>query len=280
MQNKTPNQQSFFKAVRDAKHNPNAPSHLRQVAESMPDSDLDAFADKVVTELKMKKAMLGILKDVREQIEIREPMYLQEDDEEQADIEAIADQFPVQENWAKYIKPYVGQPLSSKELDALGNFKEKQPVTTARTEIWYKSKDNMGLTHTTVIRKMKDSGQFSYIAFQKQKSPETPPENPQDKTNTDGQEPEMGGLGGLDGGLGGLGGGGEPQPEMGGLGGPPEAPQGEAPPGSTNPPPAQQQQAKEKAEGKENIIVTKSILFKDDIKGAAILIDFLKNLDL
>jgi hypothetical protein len=33
-------------------------------------------------------------------------------------------------------------------------------------------------------------------------------------------------------------------------------------------------------EPKEEIIVTKSILFNDDIKGAALLVEFLKKLDL
>ena len=35
-----------------------------------------------------------------------------------------------------------------------------------------------------------------------------------------------------------------------------------------------------KEEEKDDIIITKSVLFKDDIKGAAILVEFLKKLDL
>jgi len=69
-------------------------------------------------------------------------------------------------------------------------------------------------------------------------------------------------------------------PEDLGLGGPTEGPQGEAPPGSAVPPSPEQDAEKEKEADKDDIIVTKSVLFKDDIKGAATLIEFLKKLDL
>ena len=103
-------------------------------------------------------------------------MYLQEVGEEPTSINPVATTFHVKEEWATYIKPYVGQPFTPKELDALGNFKEKQPITTARTEIWYKTTDTFGISHITVIKKMKDSGQFSFTSFQKQEKPESPDE--------------------------------------------------------------------------------------------------------
>jgi hypothetical protein len=256
MPNVSPKQQSFFRAVKGAKHDPNAPAHLKKIANSMSDSDIDDFAN-CLAEFKLKKAMVSILKD------IREPMYLNEEEGDES-IDPVANEFHVKADWAVYIKPFVGQPFSPKELEALGNFKEKQPITTARTEIWYKSKDTFGISHTTVIRKMKDSGQFSFTAFQKQEKPESPDE----KAKKD-QENQMsaGTVGGL---------GGPTSP----MGGPPEAPLGAPPPGAAIPPSTTQPEQQKQEEEKEDIIVTKSILFKDDIKGAAILVEFLKKLDL
>ena len=213
-----------------------------------------------LAELKTKKAVLSILKD------IREPMYLDEVGEEPTTIDPVATTFNVKDEWATYIKPYIGQPFSPKELEALGNFKEKQPITTARTEIWYKTTDPFGISHVTVIKKMRDSGQFSFTAFQKHDRPISDEEKKKKELE---KQMTAGGLGGTEGGLGGVS----------GLGGPPEAPQGAAPPGSPVPPAAETEK-QEKEKNKEDIIVTKSILFKDDIKGAAILVEFLKKLDL
>jgi hypothetical protein len=259
MPSKSIKQQHFFQAVKRAKHDPDyGDARVRKVAGSMSDSDIDDFANSLA-ELKTKKAVLSILKD------IREPMYLQEVGEEPTSINPVATTFHVKEDWATYIKPYVGQPFTPKELDALGNFKEKQPITTARTEIWYKTADPFGISHITVIKKMKDSGQFSFTAFQKQEKPETPEEKKKKE-----QEKQMNAGGPI--GAAPLGGG----PE---LGGPPESPQGAAPPGSPNPP-AENPEQEKKEEEKDDIIVTKSVLFKDDIRGAAVLIEFLKKLDL
>src|SRR5208283_5974055 len=150
MPSKSIKQQHFFKAVKHAKHDPDyGDARIRKVASSMSDSDIDDFANSLA-ELKIKKAVLSILKD------IREPMYLDEVGEEPTSINPVATTFHIKEEWATYIKPYVGQPFTPKEVDALGNFKEKQPITTARTEIWYKTTDTFGISHITVIKKMKD----------------------------------------------------------------------------------------------------------------------------
>jgi hypothetical protein len=253
MPSKSPKQQRFFQAVMAAqKGKPSSSPHVNKVAHSISAKDAEDFANSLA-ELKIKKAVLGILKDVQE------PMYLNEEDEDQAGIDPVANTFHVKEDWATYIKPYVGQPLSPKELEALGNFKEKQPTTVARTEIWYNTTDSFSLSHTTVIRKMKDSGQFSFIAFQKQERPETDDEKEKDQGMNAGG-PEDLGLGG-------------PEPDQG------QAPEGGAVPGGPTPP-AETPEEKPEQEEKDDIIVTKSVLFKDDIKGAAILVEFLKKLDL
>jgi hypothetical protein len=240
-------QRKFFLAVKGAKHNPNAPEHLKKVANSMSDKDIDDFI-KCESEFKTKKAILSVLKD------IVEPMYLNEDTWQDPQ-DPVSNTFHVKADWATYIKPYIGQPLSPKELEALHNFKEKQPTTVARTEIWYNTTDNFNISHTTVIKKMKDSGQFSFTAFSKQERPTPDEEKDVDDQSSDEMGSSMN------------------------AGGPTDMPQGQTPPGSPTPS-SNNQQAKQDEKEKDDIIVTKSILFKDDIKGASILIDFLKKLDL
>lgn len=239
-------QQKFFRAVQHAKENPGyGDKRLRKVADSMPTSDIKAFANSIA-ELKEKKAMLAILKD------IADPMYLNEDGgEDPQAIEPVANKFHVKEDWAKYIKPYIGQPLSQKEIEAIKNYKEKQATTINRTEIWYKTSDTFNISHTTVIRKMKDSGQFSFTAFQKQEN--TEPSTPEQQT------------GGMNNGLS------NSEPSMDGTSMPTQPQSSDT---------SQNQYQQDKENDKEDIIVTKSILFKDDVKGAAILSEFLKKLDL
>lgn len=253
MPNQSSKRQRFFQAVKEAQRGkPSASSHVNKIAHSISAKDTEEFLNSSA-DLKIKKAVLGILKD------IQEPMYLNEEDEENQGIDPVANTFHVKEDWATYIKPYVGQPLSPKELEALGNFKEKQPTTTARTEVWYNTTDSMGISHTTVIRKMKDSGQFSFISFQKQERP-TPDEDKEKDQGMNAGGPEDLGLGG-------------PEPDQG------QSPEGGAVPGGPTPPPEAPEE-KPEPEEKDDIIVTKSVLFKDDIKGAAVLVEFLKKLDL
>lgn len=252
MPSETSKQQRFFKAVLRAKDDPNyGDKRLRKVADSMTRSDIEDFA-KSIAELKVKKAMLAILKDVRE------PMYLEED-EKDTNIQPIADQQTIEDNvdWATYIKQYIGQPFSPKELEAVNTFKSetgKSPtnlITGRVVELWYRGTNNMNQSYTTVIKKLKDGSQFSYNAFSKyDKSPQEKEQNKNMK-----EKPPMGG-------------------DMGALGGVPEGP-GQA----TSP--SVEEPAQEKEEERDyTIVLTKSILFNDDIKGGAILAEFLKKLDL
>lgn len=184
-----------------------------------------------------KKRILSILKD------IREPMYLQEkeDDTQENVINPISNTFHVKEDWGLYIKKFIGQPLSAKELEAIDNFKEKEPTTISRTEIWYKGTDTFGISNIVVIKKMKDGGQFSYTSFQKSDKLE-------DNDNKDNENSLSSNQG---------------DPFLGGN-------QSSSTPSTE----------KQNNDNKDDIIVTKSILFKDDIKGASILVKFLKKLNI
>jgi hypothetical protein len=242
-------QKHFFQAVKHAKNDPNyGDARLRKVADSMGEKDIDDFANRLA-ELKTKKALLGILKD------IVEPMYLEESDEGETgatSVDPVTKTFHISVQWDKYVKSFVGQPLSPKETEAVHNLKEKEPTTINRTEIWYNTSDDMNGNKTTVIKKMKDGGQFSWNAFQKQES------LAKDSAQQGQNEPMASSL--ME------------------FGENPLPPMNQTPPGNTTPEPGQDQQDQQNQ--KDDVIVTKSILFKDEIRGAGILISFLKELDL
>jgi hypothetical protein len=217
-------QRRFFQAVKGAKQNPNAPAHLRKVANSMTDTDIDAFASSVAEgkDLQLKKTVLSILKD------IQEPMYLQEDDTE-TNINPIAKTIPsIKRNFEQYVAEHLGHPLGTKEKEALNTFQDTKPTKVSREEIRYETTDEFQQSTTTVIKKMRSGTDFVFTAFIKHSKPETPDEK-------------------------------EAPPEAG---------------AETGPTPT----AKEA--GVDEIIVTNSIPFKDEIKGGSILAEFLKKLDL
>lgn len=270
MPSKSSKQKALFqKVVAVQRGEPSPSSYVTKVANSIGKEDAKHFANALSekVDLKTKKAIVAVLKD------IREPMYLNEEDEEQDTIDAVATSFHKKEVWSKYIRMYIGQPLAPKEIESLGNFKEKKPTNIARTEIWYNTTGfAAGASRTTVIKKMKDSGQFSFVAFTKQERVESDKEK---------EEPGVGDMGGAPPDLG--------LPPITGTEpmGTPIAPIGEvnismpsnSTTTSTGTVPSPEQKKKEEEE-KDDIIITKSILFKDEIKGAAILIEFLKKLNL
>lgn len=274
----TSKRQQFFKEVLAVQSGGKSSSpHINKIANQINPEHAKHYADSMPekVDLRDKKAIVAMIKD------IREPMYLNEEGEEQEATDVVAGTFHKKEVWAKYVRMYVGQPLSPKEVESLGNFKEKKPTKIARTEIWYNTTDSFGSSHTSVIKKMKDSGQFSFVSFQKQERVEP------DKEEEPGADEDTGGeLGGLPD-LGGTSAGTEPMgtpiAPIGELAMPPQAPPTDTTDTSTTtstgtvPSPDEK---KSQEEEKDDIIVTKSILFKDEIKGAAILVEFLKKLNL
>lgn len=233
---KSQKQQKFFGLVRAVQTGATSPHEvspeIRKIASKITAKDAGDFASSVA-ELRTKRAMLALLK------ELQEPMNLQEDDGLGQKTNAIASTFNVKDNYEVYVKKHLGQPLLPKELEAIDNFQESKPTKIERTEIRYENTDSFSNSTTTVIKKMKDNGQFSFNAFTKHSKPEPQ----QDEEPTD--SPEV--------------------PPSNGPGAP--APQEPQPPTPT-------------ANDKDDIIVSKSQLFTDDIKGGAILADFLKKLDL
>jgi hypothetical protein len=233
---KSKKQQRFFGLVRAIQKGDKSASTAspaaRKVAGSISAKDAGDFA-KSVAELKIKKAVLEILKDARE------PMYLEEQE-----TNPVAKTFTIKDDFERYAKRYVGQPFSPKELEALDTFQETKPTKIDRIEIRYETTDEFQNTTSTILKKMKDSGQFCFTAFTKHTKIESE-EEPETSDEPTG-EPVMGG--------------------------------NEPAPGSLSM--KEQQDPAPMDEPKDDIIVTKSTLFNDDIKGAAVLAEFLKKLDL
>jgi hypothetical protein len=181
-------------------------------------------------------------------------MYLDESDGTQTN--PVAKEFHVKDDFQAYIKKYLGQPLSPKEMEAVNTLKEVKPTKVERTELWYETSDDFKNSTTTVIKKMKDGSQFSFNAFQKHTTAQPEPEEPEQPPM--GSQPPMGPEG---------------QPAAPIVPGSPEQPSTQ--PGAE---PTEPEQPAEPE--KDDIIVTKSVLFNDEIKGGAILAEFLKKLDL
>jgi hypothetical protein len=190
---KTSKQKRFFYAVKNAKHNPNyGDTHLHKVADSMTDSDIDDFT-KLKAELKMKKAVLAVLKDSRGPIaETNDGT----DDKKTGDQNVITKKFQVEGKFDEYVKRFLGQRFSEKELEAVSNFKEVKPKIESNL-IRYNTTDTFQNSTTTIIKKLREGSDFVYVAFTKNDKPESP---------TDQQQPEGAADSGIGGSMGGMGG--------------------------------------------------------------------------
>lgn len=330
-------QQRFFQAVKRAKHDPKyGDARLHKVASSIPDSDIDDFTH-LKSELKMKKALLATLKDVAS------PPIGGLLDEDQRHV--VTKEFTVEGKYEEYVKRFLGQRFSEKELEAVNTFQEVKPTKREQQQIRYETTDGFKNSTTTIIKKLREGADFVYVAFVK--TTKSVPEDQQQQQPGGGDMGAGGGLGGLGGPPlmetdqptpandmsvptnsdfasgtapyeesfrnkyvpkneakgyiswpdakrilseqlpdpmgGGLGGG------MGGMGAgvPPMGPTGPDAPGvgpmtttapMTGTPKTPEQRKKEM--GIDDILVKKSSTFRDDIKGGAILAEFLKELEL
>lgn len=173
-------QKRFFQAVKRAKHEPGyGDAKLHKVANSMTDKDIDDFT-KSIAELKVKKAILGILRD------IKEPIY---GTLEEGDTDVVVKEFNVEGKFEDYVKRYVGQSLTEKEMEAVNTFQEVKPTKIERNQIRYETTDTFKNSTTTLIKKLKEGSGFVFVAFTKYSKAEKPGNQQQ-------QSSDMGGLGG------------------------------------------------------------------------------------
>lgn len=319
----TEKQKRFFFAVKRAKHEPGyGDASLHKVADSMTDKDIDDFT-KLKAEFKVKKAVLSVLKDAHQS---------NKQTLDEGDNDVIVKEFNVEGKFEEYVERFMGQNLKEKEMEAVNTFQEVKPTKIQRNQIRYETTDEFKNSTTTVIKKLKEGGQFVFVAFTKYSKAEKPGDQQQGAG--------AGGLGGLGGGFGG-----SPmmetdQPTSGDTGIPsnpdfaggmppyenifknrfgiknethtylnwpssineqlpadPLTPIGATPPAQPMGGPAapgagpltttapmtgtpKSSEQKKKEMGIDDILVKKSTNYTDDIKGGAILAEFLKKLDL
>jgi hypothetical protein len=284
-------QRKFFGLVRAVQKGKVSPSKVgsgvSKVAKSISAKDAGDFA-KSVAELKVKKAVLSILKDCRE------PMYLEE-----GESDVVTKEFYVEGKYEEYVKRYLGERFSEKELEAVNTFQDAKPTKIESNQLRYETTDAFKNSTTTIIKKLREGADFVYVAFIKTSKVEKPGQ--EDKS----AEEQPGGLGGpssmfevkkkepqiyLN----------YPEPSkpflmeqgpMDPLGAPaggvppmaPTSPMPPAPSPTTTAPMAgtvKSPDARKKELGIDDIEIKKSTTFKDDIKGGAILAEFLKKLNL
>lgn len=282
----SPKKQKFFELVRSIKkgkiHKSKVPLEVRKVAESITLEDVDRFIEEK-QDLKIKKAVLSTIKDCREY------MYLQENEKD-----AITKRFDVEGKFEEYVKRFLGQRFSEKEMEAVNNFQDVKPTKIESNQIRYEKSDTFKNNSTVIIKKLREGDAFVYVAFTKYDKP---------KSSTDQQNRSSSPGGSLDG-LGGsspiferVSGNKFKLNEQG-----PTTPFGEeiSPSGITQPtsgpppfslPPlsstapmsgatTKTPEERKKEMGIDTIEIKKSAPFKNDIEGGAILADFLKALDL
>lgn len=217
--------------------------------------------------LEEKKKLLYGLKLMKKKLEKenamtmspQEPMWISDAIENQ-ERNVISKTFKTEGNYNAFVNQNRGIQFSPKEMEAITNFKNMlEPTALDPFMVRFETTDDFGNNSTTTIKKFKQGNQFVFTSFsshdqinEPEKEEPEQPQMPQGK----GMTPPTG----------------KPAP------GKPTATPAVKPPqgGKGGLPPL-----KEANEPNPNeIIVTKTITFSDEIQGADILADFLRKIDL
>ena len=174
MPNTNNKQKKFFEAVKRAKHDPTYGNiTLHKVAESITDSDIKNFAESKA-DIKIKKAILSVLKDSKNSID-----EIYDETDNIGDKNAITKEFNVEGKFDEYVKRFLGQRFSEKEMEAINTFQEVKPTKVESNLIRYETTDDFQNSNTTIIKKLREGSDFVYVAFTKNVKPETPEDQQQ-----------------------------------------------------------------------------------------------------
>lgn len=221
--------------------------------------------------MEKKKELLIGLKTLKQKIEREnvnlspmEPMNLEEDSPS-LEKSVIAKSFPTSGNFNAVINKNRGIQFAPKEVDAIRRFEEfATPTTIDPFMVRYETSDMFANNTRVVIKKHQDGSQFSFAAYISSKNTGPDSEDGEEAPPQDKMQKSM------------------PSPDK-------QKPMAQKPPAPGKPPaptPSKPSRSsmptlKELAtSGSDNIIIKKSVTFQDDIKGADILADFLRELDL
>jgi hypothetical protein len=213
-----------------------------------------------MTEEEKRELLLGLRKTKENNTSIspQEPMWISEE-QPNSERNVISKTFTQNGDFDPFVNKNRGIQFAPKEIDTIANFKNiATPTAQDQFMVRFEKTDDFGNNTTTVIKKHRQGNQLVFTAFTKHDSsrPEPEPESPELGKQPP-RKPQMGG-----------------KPQM-----------GEKPsiPTASKPSKPSMPSLKELATGQsqENqITITKTIPFQDEIKGADILADFLRTLDL
>lgn len=79
----------------------------------------------------------------------------------------IAKTFDTKSDFYSYVNQHRGIEFTPKEQQAIINYKNAQPTHQDKYFVKYETTDNFGTNNTTVIKKLKEGGQFCWTAFAK-----------------------------------------------------------------------------------------------------------------
>lgn len=214
-------------------------SAVKKAARKMHPSSVKDFLTESPLNLSddIRKEIISVLK------EIREPMYLEEQEQS---INPISKTFTKKGNFDQIANSYRGIQFLPKELQSVHNFMETKPSKLDKFHVKYDTTDQFGNNTTTIVKKLKEGDQFVYTAFTKYSNANKEAEPEQT------EEP------------------------------PASVTPGVNPPTSPTPSQPMQEQDVQPttAPGQDDVVITKSAPFKDDTDGSEIMGDFLKKLDL
>ena len=84
----------------------------------------------------------------------------------------IAKTFDTNADFDSYVNQRRGIEMTPKEIQAIRNYRETLPTQQDRFFVRYETTDDFGNNDTTVIKKLKEGGQFCWTAFTKHESAE------------------------------------------------------------------------------------------------------------
>lgn len=113
-----------------------------------------------------KKKMLQLLNQFKQLV--KEQGVVTED--EGAERNVVAKTFDTQGDFDTYVNQHRGIEMTPKELQAILGFKTAKPTQQDKFFVKYENTDEFGTNDTTVIKKMKEGGQFCWTAFAKHES--------------------------------------------------------------------------------------------------------------
>ena len=190
-----------------------------------------------------------LLRALRLYKELQDPVT--EDAMDRPERNVVAKTFDTKADFDSYVNQRRGIEMTSKEQQAILNYREAKPTQRDRFFVKFETTDDFGNNDTTVIKKLKEGNQFCWTAFSKHETAEE-----EGKPEGSDEEPSLDEAA-------------------------PMAPAQATPTTPSNVP----QPPPEPAEDEEMTVddpirITKTITFTDDTEGSNVLADFLQKLDL